>query len=206
MQSGLHICAVMEPPLILRNDAHELEALIAAGRRAAALDGRHLLGWGVAAATVLALQYAAEVGDWLPSKLLWLWQPVALTGFVLAIFLAPRGAGRRFGHPVARVYTLAFAMAGLALTGFLLKDGLNTRPDGLATILGVTSVLGAAFIAVSLATPLRWMVLPGVGWLALTTFYAAQQTVVPIDWLRLALGFAVLLALPGAVMIARADG
>ncbi len=191
--------------MILRNDLHEFEALIAAGRRAAALDGRHLLGWGLAAALALALQYAAEVGDWLPSRLLWLWQPLALFGFVAAIFVAPRGAGRRLGHPVARAYTLAFGIAGVALAGFLVAAGAGSRPEGLVAILVVTGVLGTAFIAIGLATRLRWMMLPGVGWLSLAAFYAIEQAVIPIDWLRLALAFAVLLALPGAVLIARAD-
>lgn len=195
----------MEPPLILRNDAHDLEALIAAGRRAAALDGRHLLGWGLAAASALAVQNAAEVGDWLPSRLLWLWQPLALLGFVSAIFVAPRGAGRRLGHPVARVYTLAFAFAGVALAGFLLTADAGSRPDGLITILLVTGILGSAFIALGLVTPLRWMALPGVGWLSLATYYATEQVVIPIDWLRLAAAFAVLLAFPGAILIARAS-
>ena len=195
----------MEPPLILRNDAHDLEALIAAGRRAAALDGRHLLGWGLAAASALSLQYAAEVGDWLPSQLLWLWQPLALFGFAAAIFVAPRGAGRRLGHPVARAYTFAFGIAGVALAGFLVAAGVGSRPDGLVAILVVTGMFGAAFIALGLATPLRWMVLPGVGWLSLAAFYATEQAVIPIDWLRLALAFAMLLALPGIVLMARAD-
>lgn len=194
----------MKPPLILLNDTRHLEALIAAGRRAAALDGHHLLCWGLAAASALSVQYAAEVGDWLPSRLLWLWQPIALIGFVIAIFLAPHGAGRRFGHPTARVYTLAFAIVGVALAVFLVTADAGSRPDGLITVLLVTTALGAAFMALSLATPLRWMALPGVGWFALAAFYAAQQGVIPIDWLRLALAFAVLLALPGAVLISRA--
>lgn len=194
----------MEPPLILRNDAHDLEALIAAGRRAAALDGRHLLGWGLAAASVLCLQYAAEVGDWLPSNLLWLWQPLALIGFVIAIFVAPRGAGRRFGHPVARAYTLAFAIVGVALAGFLAMAGAGSRPDGLISILLVTGMLGAAFVGLGLVTPLRWMALPGAGWLSLAAFYAGEQAVIPIDWLRLAFAFAVLFALPGAALMVRA--
>ncbi len=194
----------MKTPLVLFNEKRDLEAMIAAGRRAAALDGHHLLGWGLAAASALCVQYAAEVGDWLPSRLLWVWQPIALIGFVLAIFIAPRGAGRRFGHPVARFYTLTFASVGAALAVFLVAADAGSRPDGLITILLVTSVLGAAFIALSLATPMRWMALPGVGWFSLAAFYAAQQVVIPIDWLRLALGFAVLLALPGAVLISRA--
>lgn len=204
MQSSLHIQTDMKLQLILLNDTRDIEALIAAGRRAAALDGRHLLYWGLAAASALSVQYAAEVGDWLPSRLLWVWQPIALIGFVLAIFLAPRGAGRRFGHPVARFYTLTFAFVGVALAVFLVTADAGSRPDGLITILLVTMALGAAFIALSLATPLRWMALPGVGWLSLAVFYAAQQGVIPIDWLRLALAFAVLLALPGAILITRA--
>lgn len=195
----------MKPPVILRNDVHDLDSLIAAGRRAAALDGRHLLGWGLAAAAVLSLQYAAEVYDWLPSSLLWLWQPFALIGFVIAIFLAPRGAGRRFGHPVSRAYTLVFAVVGVALAGFLVTAGAGDRPDALITILLVTFLLGAAFVALGLATPMHWMMLPGVGWISLAAFYATEQAVIPIDWLRLALAFAVLLALPGAILIVRAS-
>jgi len=193
----------MERQLILRNDAPHLEALIAAGRKAAALDGRHLLGWGAVASVVLALQYAAEVGDWLPSEILWLWQPAALLGFVAAIFAARRGAGRRLGHPVARAYATRFALAGLLVAGFMVAAGSGARPDGLATAVLVTGALGCAFLSVALATPLRWMALPGLGWFLLAAFYIARQEVVPADWLRLALAFAIVLALPGAVLIAR---
>ena len=189
--------------LILHDDARQLNALIAAGRRAAALDGRHFAAWGLIGSALLALQYAAEVGDWLPSQILWLWQPLALIGFALAIFIAPRGAGRRLGHPVARAYTIAFASAGAALAGFMLLAGAGSRPDGLITILLVTSILGGAFVAIACATPLRWMAVPGLGWLAMSAFYVGQQTVVPADWLRLSVAFALLLALPGAVLIKR---
>ena len=193
----------MEPMLILHNDARQLNALIAAGRRAAALDGRHFASWGLIGSALLALQYAAEVGDWLPSQILWLWQPLALIGFALAICIAPRGAGRRVGHPVARAYTIAFASAGAALAGFMIVAGAGARPDGLITVLLVTGVFGGAFVAIACATPLRWMAVPGLGWLAMSAFYAGQQTVVPADWLRLSVAFALLLALPGAVLIKR---
>lgn len=189
--------------LILHDDARQLNALIAAGRRAAALDGRHFAAWGLISSALLALQYAAEVGDWLPSQILWLWQPLALIGFALAIFIAPRGAGRRLGHPVARAYTIAFASAGAALAGFMIVAGAGARPDGLITVLLVTGVFGGAFVAIACATPLRWTAVPGLGWLAMSAFYAGQQTVVPEDWLRLSVAFALLLALPGAALIKR---
>lgn len=193
----------MKPPLILRNDASHLDALIAAGRKAAALDGRHLLLWGAVASVVLALQYAAEVGDWLPSEILWLWQPAALLGFVAAIFAARRGAGRRLGHPVARAYATGFALSGLIVAVFMIATGFGARPSGLATAVLVTGAMGCAFLNVALATPLRWMALPGLAWLLLAAFFIARQEVVPADWLRLSLAFAFLLALPGAVLIAR---
>jgi hypothetical protein len=194
----------MEPMVFSRDDARRLDVLIAAGRRAAALDGQHFTSWGLIASALLALQYAAEVGDWLPSQLLWLWQPLALVGFVLAIFIPSRGAGRRLGHPVARAYTFAFASAGAALAAFMIVAGAGALPDGHITILLVTAVLGGAFVATACVTPLRWMAVPGLGWLAMSAFYAGQQAVVPADWLRLSLAFALLLALPGAVLIKRA--
>jgi hypothetical protein len=193
----------MKPPLILRDDTRELLALVEAGRKAAALDGRHLVLWGLIGASCLALQYLAEVGDWLPSSQLWLWQPLALFGFAGSLFVARRGAGRRLGHPVARTYAVAFASAGIALAGSMLAAGADARPDGFVTTVLVTATLGAAFLALSLASPLRWMMLPGVGWFGLTAFYLAQQAVVPVDWLRLSLAFALLLALPGGVLIAK---
>lgn len=182
------ICVIefrMEPPLILHDDMRRLNGLIDAGRRAAALDGRHLLVWGLVTSAVLALQYLAEVGDWLPSRVLWLWQPVALFGFVAAIFLARRGAGRRLGHPVARTYAAAFAFAGAVLLAFMIVGGAGAQPDGFVTMLLLTATLGTAFLAVALATPLRWMALPGLGWLGLAAFVLVQEAVVPIDWLRL---------------------
>lgn len=86
----------------------------------------------------------------------------------------------------------------------MIVAGAGARPDGLVTMLLVTGILGAAFSAIACATPLRWMAMPGLGWLALMAFYAGQQAVVPVDWLRLSLAFALLLALPGAVLIKRA--
>jgi hypothetical protein len=194
---------LMEPPLILSDDGRALCALVQAGRRAAALDGRHLLFWGLMASGVLALQYVAEVGDWLPSDMLWLWQPAALLGFAISIFTMRRGAGRRLGHPVARTYAAAFALAGVTLLVFMIVTGAGARPAGLLSTMIVTATLGSAFLAMGLLTPLRWMAVPGLGWLALTAFYLAQKAVIPADWLRLSFAFAILLALPGAILVAR---
>lgn len=60
----------MEPTSILHAESKALFSLVKAGQKAAALDGWHLLSWGLVATIVLAVQYAAEVGDWLPSNVL----------------------------------------------------------------------------------------------------------------------------------------
>ena len=193
----------MTPDQIARDEADFLATLMAAGQRAAALDGRHLLVWGVAAALVLTLQYAAEVGDWLPSRLLWLWQPLALAGFTASIFLARRGAGRRLGHPVSRTYALAFAAVGIGFGLYLIAAGTGGVPDALTSALLLSGGMGLAFLTLGLATPLRWMLVAAAGWWALFGFHAAAGALVPVDWLRFAAAFLLLLALPGVVLVVR---
>lgn len=203
LQSALHNSTVMEPPLILRDESKALLALVKAGQKAAALDGRHLLVWGLIAASVLAVQYAAEVDDWLPSSLLWLWQPAALLGFVCSMFILRSGAGRRLGHPVSRAYTASFGLAGIALLVLMLAAGAGARPDAFTTTLLVTGILGSAFLMLGFLTPLRSMLLPASGWLGLLAFYLHQQAVVLADLLCLSLAFTLLLALPGGMIIAK---
>lgn len=187
--------------MLLPEDFKALNALVDAGRRAAALDGRHLLIFGALTAAVLALQYVAETRDWLPSDVLWLWQPAALIGFLVAMFVLRCGAGRRLGHPVARTYVISFALAATTIALFMLAQGLGERPDGYWTAVLVSCALGIAYLYIGAVTPLRWMVLPGFGWLVMFFFYLARQVVVPADWLRLSMAFLLLMALPGAVLV-----
>lgn len=190
----------MDAEQVARAEAHALTALMVAGRRAAALDGRHLLLWGLLASVCLGAQYLAETHDWLPSRLLWWWQPMLLGGFVLAMFIGRRGAGRRLGHPVSRRYALAFATAGIGLLLYLLIAGGTAVPPGLTTALVLCTGLGTAFLVLALATPMRWMLLPAAGWWWLLTLFLSAGVVVPIDWLRLAIACLFLIAIPGAVL------
>jgi hypothetical protein len=182
-------------------EAELIRALVEAGRKAAALDGSHLLGWGLFAASVLALQYLAEVGDWLPSTMLWLWQPAALAGFVLSMFVLRRGAGRRLGNPVSRAYTAAFGAAGAGLLVFMLASSAAGLPDGRAAALLLAGAMGSAFFVLALTARLGWMVWPALGWWGVLGFYVAQAAIVPLDWLRLAAACALFLALPGAILM-----
>jgi hypothetical protein len=189
--------------MIARDEARLIHQLARAGQRAAALDGKHLLLWGLAAALVLAVQYVAEVRDWLPSRWLWLWQPPALIGFVAALFVTRRGPGRRLGNPVARAYTAAFAAAGLGFGIYLIAAASGAGPQPLPTALLLAASMGMAFFVLAMTTHLRWMLLPALGWWGLLAFHARQGALVPVDWLRLAAAFLVLLALPGLVLMLR---
>lgn len=194
----------MEIADIARAEARVLERLVMAGRRAAALDGRHLLLWGILGSLALGVQYLAEVQDWLPSRMLWLWQPLALAGFVASVFLMRRGAGRRLGHPVSRAYAIAFAAAGLLVAFQLISTGAGDAPAGLDAARWLCAAMGGAFLFAARMPALRWMLAPAAGWWLLLAAYALADRVVPIDWLRLAMALLVLLAAPGAVLIVRA--
>lgn len=174
-----------------------IEAMMARGRRAAALDGRHLIGWGGLAGLALLIQYFAEVGDWAPSSRLWLWQPALLGGFVLSLFLGRRAVGRRIGNPVARAYVAAFAGAGLTIALMLVASGVHGRPEPLAAVLVIAGALAAAFWVLAAVTELRWMRVPALGWWVLLGWYALRGRLVPGDFLVLAAAALLLLALPG---------
>ncbi|MGB3472923.1 MAG: hypothetical protein WBA51_19060 [Erythrobacter sp.] len=185
-------------------EAELIRSLVDAGRRVAALDGLHLFGWGLFASIMLALQYFAEVGDWLPSNVLWLWQPVALAGFVLTMFVLRRGAGRRLGNPVSRAYATAFCAAGAGLGVFMLASTGAGLPDGRAAAMLLGAAMGSAFFVLTLIARLSWMVWPALGWWGVLGFYSAQGAIIPLDWLRLAVACAIFLALPGAVLMREA--
>lgn len=191
----------MDAETIAREEAIWIRSLVDTGQRMAALDGSHLLGWGLFAGLVLSLQYLAEVGDWLPSAVLWLWQPAALAGFILSMFVLRRGAGRRLGNPVSRAYTASFCSAGVGLGVFMLASSASNLPDGHAAAMLLAASMGSAFLVLALTARLAWMVWPALGWWGVLCFYAAQATLVPLDWLRLAAACVVLLALPGAVLM-----
>lgn len=108
------------------------------------------------------------------------------------------------GHPVARVYTASFAIAGIGPALYMIADGVGARPDAFITTLLVTGTLGTAFFTVAILTSLRWMLAPALCWLAIHMFYLNQTVVVPADLLFLSIAFALFLALPGVVLIAKA--
>ena len=188
---------------IARAEARMVEQLVAAGRKAAAIDGRHLFLWGVFGSFALGAQYLAEVNDWLPSSLLWLWQPLALACFAASIFLMRRGPGRRMGNPSSRAYAIAFTCAGILVMLTVLTTLVGGVPAGLEVARSLCAAMGGAFILTARVPALRWMLWPAAGWLALLANYVIAGQVMPTDWLVLAIALLLLAAAPGVVLIAR---
>lgn len=190
--------------LASRNPESELaliEAMMEKGRRAAALDGRHLVIWGLLIGIALSAQYFAEVRDWAPSARLWLWQPAVVVGFVVSMFLGRRAAGRRTANPVSRAYVAAFAAAGLTIGVFLIANGAGRQPQSLAALLVVAGALASAFFVLAIVTGLRWMWMPATGWWGLLAWFAWAGRLAPTDFLVLAAAALLLLALPGVKLM-----
>ncbi|MFL0356845.1 hypothetical protein ACI5KX_10245 [Erythrobacter sp. GH1-10] len=174
--------------------------LIERGRQAAALDGNHLILWGCVCSLALSFQYLAEVYDWAASSLLWLWQPLLIACFLVSIFVERSGAGRRLGNPVSRAYVSVFCAAGILIGSFLVVNGLGSRPEPQTAAILVPSLLASAFLVLSCVTDMRWMMLPALGWWAIMVLFAANDQLVPTDFLVLSLSSFLFLAVPGMAL------
>ncbi len=185
----------------LADDLALIESMMRKGRRAAALDGRHLIVWGALLSTLLLVQYVAEVGDWAPSAVLWLWQPLIAVGFLLSLVIGRRAAGRRLGNAVSRTYMAAFAGAGITIILFLLAGGVQGRPDPLASIAVLSGALATACCVMAVATSLRWMGGVALGWWLVLVWFAGKGPLVPTDFLVLSGAAFLLLLVPGVVLV-----
>lgn len=194
----------MDVAEIARAEARMVEQLVSAGRKAAAIDGRHLMLWGLLGSFALGGQYFAEVNDWAPSSILWLWQPFVLTGFAASIFLMRRGPGRRMGNPTSRAYAIAFTGAGFLVMLTLLTTMTGGVPAGLDAARCLCGAMAAAFILIARQPSLRWMLWPAAGWLILMANYVIAGQATPTDWLVLAIALLVLAAAPGMALMAKA--
>lgn len=174
--------------------------LIEKGRLAAALDGNHLIAWGCVSSLALAIQYLAEIYDWAASSLLWLWQPLLIVCFIVSIFVARSGAGRRLGNPVSRAYVSVFCASGITIGSFLVVNGFGSRPEPQTAAILVPALLAPAFFVLASVTAIRWMFVPAFGWWAVMVFFAASDRLVPADFLVLSLSAFFLLAVPGMAL------
>lgn len=172
------------------------------GIRAAAHHGRHLVWWGVSAGLLLVVQYFAEIRDWLPSRVLWWWQPPFLLGAAIslrALYHFPGGRPR--GSAITRSYIAGFTAAFATLITYLLGSAIaRGHPLPYTTVLVLTAVLGATFVGIGQAAGIRTLRWAGAGWWALLLWYAARGRLVPADFLVLAAAVVALVVGPGIAL------
>lgn len=187
-------------------DLEVVSKMLAKGRKAATFDGIHMIIWGGFGAVALALQYFAEVDDWLPSSVLWLWQPVLLIGIVLTLFMGRRSLVSRMRNPIVRIYSAAFGAACLSLFIFAMSELSFGRPDAYMFSVLLCTSMASAFFVMGIATHLRQLLVASAGWWMGTAYFGMKGAVTPIDFIVLSGLLAVCVVLPGVYLRIRRQG
>lgn len=171
------------------------------GRLAVRLDAGHLVFWGLTLSLGLLLQYPAEVLDWVPSTILWIWQPLAL--LVWAGLVVAQTRGKPGWDPTVHACRAAFAAAGLVTAGSYIGALAGRIPDGYPSVLVACAAATLAFVVTASLTQRLAAWTAAAGWLALLIWFAWQGRLVPGDFIVLSLACALFLAVPG-LMLGRA--
>ena len=177
--------------------------MMAQGQMAAAIDGVHLINWGLTIASILLLQYFAEALDWLPSSQLWLWQPILFIAVAISLLLGRRAPARRRSHEAPRTYVTAFAGVGFILALYVIASGLAGRPDQFTLVLLSSGLLGFAFLLTAFAIRMPALQLATVGWWLTFAFFCFKGRLVLSDFFILSGAFALFMILPGLYLTAR---
>lgn len=169
------------------------------GQAAVRPDAGHLVFWGLALCAGLALQYPAEVLDWAPSAVLWIWQPLAV--MIWAGILVGRGRGRgAVADPTQRASRAVFAAAALAVAASYAGGLAGRMPDGYPTVLVACTAAALAFVVLGALTGRATAWAAAAGWFGLLAWFSWRGQLEPHDFLALALACAALLALPGLLL------
>jgi len=178
-------------------DLEIAKRMMVQGRLAATLDGVHLINWGITIVVILLLQYFAEARDWLPSSLLWLWQPLVFAGIVFSLFLGRRSPYRRWNSPASRTYVTAFTATGVSLALYVLFSGLGNRPDQFFLVLLASCLLGTTFFVTSVAIQMPRLQFATVGWWLTFALFCFKGQLVLGDFFILCGAFFLFMILPG---------
>lgn len=179
------------------DDLSVVSAMMAKGRHAAAFDGKHMMACGGLSSAALAIQYFAEVGDWMPSSVLWLWQPILLLCVVVTLYTGRRSFLYRRRNSTARIYAAAFGAAALSLLVFAISPMNGTQPDALTFAILLSISLGSAFFVLATITRLRQFAWASAGWWLGATYFGYKGAIDPFDFLTLSALLLIFVALPG---------
>ena len=170
------------------------------GQRAASVDGMHLIVWGGVVSCILCIQYFAEVGDWLPSATLWLWQPIAIILVLISLLIGKRSFINRSASPIIKTYMAAFGIAGAGLLCFVVCSLYRGRPDPFIFTLLLSASLGTAFFIFGVATGLKKLCLAALGWWSGFCYFILKGHLTPIDFITIAILMFFFVCLPGAYL------
>ena len=179
-------------------DLKLLRRFLERGQAAVRPDAGHLVFWGLALCAGLALQYPAEVLDWAPSAVLWIWQPLAVMIWAGAL-IRRRGRGPE-AHPTQRASRAVFAAAALAVAASYAGGLAGRMPDGYPTVLVACTAAALAFVVLGALTGRATAWVAAAGWFGLLAWFSWRGRLEPHDFLALALACAALLALPGLLL------
>lgn len=180
------------------DDLDYVAEMLAKGRSAATFDGIHMVVWGGVSAFILTVQYLAEVKDWMPSSVLWLWQPIMLIAVVITLFFGRKSLIKRMRNPITRIYCAAFGAAGVSLFVFAFSHMSLQQPNAHIFSLLLCTSLASAFFVMGVATHWRHLLLASVGWWMGTAYFGFKGSINPIDFLILSGLLVLCVVLPGA--------
>ena len=178
-------------------DIEFLRRFLERGQAALRPDAGHLVFWGLVLSVGLALQYPAEVFDWAPSAVLWMWQPLAVMIWAGVLVGRGRGAG---ADPTQRASRAVFGAAALAVAASFAAGLAGRMPEGYPTVLVACTAAGLAFVAVGALTGRATALAAAAGWFGLLAWFSWRGRLEPHDFLVLALACSALLALPGLLL------
>ena len=183
------------------NEELDLAAkMLMKGRKAAAFDGIHMIIWGAIGALTLLLQYFAEVKDWLPSSILWLWQPALLISVVMTLFMGRKSLISRMRNPIVRIYSASFGAAGLSLFVYAISGSGSGQPNAHTFSILLCTSLASAFFVMGIATNLRQLLVASAGWWLGTIYFGLKGVVTPIDFIVLSDLLTLCVVLPGIML------
>ena len=185
------------------DDLELVSKMLVKGRRAASFDGIHMIVWGGFSALALALQYFAEVENWLPSSVLWLWQPALLIGILITLFVGRRSLVNRMRNPIVRIYSAAFGATCLSLFVYAIAGLGFGQPNAHTFSVLLCTSLASAFFVMGIATHLRQLLAASAGWWFGTAYFGLKGVVTPIDFIVLSGLLLSCVVLPGVYLTIR---
>jgi len=192
-----------------RNPADDLaliRGMMEAGRKRAAVDGRHFVLWGALLMLSFFAQYLS-VHHYLPPTILGIWVPMMAIGWGMEFWLRrSRPKAEACSNNITLVgYSAAWRAVGLTvLIYFAASMAMGTFDPRTISVLSA-AMIGGAFLVTARVTGVTWLYGPTIGWGLVLGVMSAAPTYDGEMLLVLAAASGLLLLLPGQLMTRLAE-